>query len=245
MAKAPQQEQHRLLDLQAFDSRLQALKRRAAELAQDPGVAAAAAIGATLRAELAEADAAQEEARAALAASEQEVERVQARIEKDRKQLESGFGDSKSLMGLQHELETLAARKSELEDAELELMEALEEVGAAREQAAAASAQADAALAAEEARRDSELEAVGAERGEVQSGRDALSAELDPGLLALYEKRLAQRGIGAARLYHGASEGSGMKLAPGDLAEIKAAADDDVVYCPDSGCILVRSADWN
>ena len=52
-------------------------------------------------------------------------------------------------------------------------------------------------------------------------------------------------GVGAARLFHGKSEGSGMMLSPGDLAEVKAAADDDIVFCPDSGCILVRSAEWN
>ncbi|MDN6300811.1 MAG: DNA-binding protein, partial [Micrococcaceae bacterium] len=31
----------------------------------------------------------------------------------------------------------------------------------------------------------------------------------------------------------------------GDLAEIRAAAEDDVVSCPDSGVILVRSPEWN
>jgi predicted nucleic acid-binding Zn-ribbon protein len=35
-----------------------------------------------------------------------------------------------------------------------------------------------------------------------------------------------------------------MHLSPGDLAEIKAAAEDDIVFCPDSGCILVRSSEW-
>jgi len=73
----------------------------------------------------------------------------------------------------------------------------------------------------------------------------AFAEALDAGMLAVYEKTIARRGVGAARLFHGKSEGSGMMLSPGDLAEVKAAADDDIVFCPDSGCILVRSAEWN
>ena len=67
---------------------------------------------------------------------------------------------------------------------------------------------------------------------------------LDAGMVAVYDKTLAKRGVGAARLFHGTSEASGMKLSPGDLADIKSAAADDLVFCPDSGAILVRSDEW-
>ena len=77
------------------------------------------------------------------------------------------------------------------------------------------------------------------------SARDELAATFEPGLLAVYEKTLAKHGIGAARLFHGTSEGSGMQLSPGDLADIRKAAEDDIVFCPDSGCILVRSEEWS
>ncbi|HEY8295795.1 MAG TPA: DNA-binding protein, partial [Micrococcaceae bacterium] len=30
-----------------------------------------------------------------------------------------------------------------------------------------------------------------------------------------------------------------------DLAEIRKAPEDEIVFCPDSGAILVRSAEWN
>jgi predicted nucleic acid-binding Zn-ribbon protein len=36
-----------------------------------------------------------------------------------------------------------------------------------------------------------------------------------------------------------------MALSPGDLAAIRAAAEDEIVFCPDSGCILVRSPEWS
>jgi len=244
MAKAPQSEQHRLLDLQALDSRLVKLGRRAAALAADPEVSAASAAHAEASAAQAVVEAELNMVRKDLAAQEQEVEGVQARIDKDQKRLDSGVGTSKDLMGLQHELETLGKRKSDLEDAELELMETLDEVTARVEAATAAARESGAQLARLEAGRDAELEAVEAERAETSGQRAALAGTFEPALLALYEKTLAQRGIGAARLFHGVSEGSGIALSPGDLAEIKAAAEDAVVFCPDSGCILVRSADW-
>jgi predicted nucleic acid-binding Zn-ribbon protein len=99
-------------------------------------------------------------------------------------------------------------------------------------------------LRALEEARDSELAEIEAQRGKVQAQRSELAATFDTALLAIYERILARRGVGAARLFHGKSEGSGMQLSPGDLADISGAAPDDIVLCPDSGCILVRSGDW-
>jgi predicted nucleic acid-binding Zn-ribbon protein len=59
-------------------------------------------------------------------------------------------------------------------------------------------------------------------------------------LVALYEKQRDRYGMGAARLVGGVSLGSNMKLSPSDLSDVMAAADDDVVLCPDSGAILIR-----
>ena len=91
---------------------------------------------------------------------------------------------------------------------------------------------------------DAELAMVEAEASGLRAQRTEFAAGLEPGMLAIYEKTLARRGVGAARLFHGTSEASGMKLSPGDLAEIKGAAADDIVFCPDSGAILVRSDEW-
>jgi len=245
MAKAPQEEQHKLLELQSLDSKLTKLKRRAAELASDPAVSAALAgrneadaVRDGIAAEL-------KEAERALAASEHEVERVQTKMEKDQLRIDLGKGTARDMMALQHEIDSLTPRKAELEDAELELMEALEAVAERHAGATKAAGEAAAALADAEGARDAELDALAREREAVMAQRSGLAGSIDPALVAIYEKRLAQHGVGAARLFHGKSEGSGMQLAPGDLAEIKAAAEDDVVFCPDSGCILVRSSEWN
>lgn len=244
MAKAPASEQLRLLDLQALDSKLVQLTRRAAATAKNPDIEAmqeklGAADNDLVAASTAAADAERE-----LKRSETDVEMVQGRIDRDQARLDSGAGTSKDLTALQHELESLNKRRSDLEDVELEVMERLESAKDRRAQVQQARDGLRAELDGLEQVRDQELAAIEAEKAETAGRRKELAGTFDAGLLAVYEKTLAQRGIGAARLFHGKSEGSGMQLSPGDLAELKQAAADDIVFCPDSGCILVRSAEW-
>ena len=66
------------------------------------------------------------------ARSDADVEVVRQRIIKDQELLDSGsINDPKQLTNLQHELESLARRRTELEDVELEIMERIEGAEAA------------------------------------------------------------------------------------------------------------------
>ncbi|WP_372700049.1 zinc ribbon domain-containing protein [Arthrobacter sp. JSM 101049] len=244
MAKATPAEQLLLLDLQGLDSKIVKIDRAVKALASDPEIAAATA--AATEAEATRREVAEEygAAQQALTDSEHQVEKVQARIDKDRAQIDAGRGTARDMMALQHEIDSLTQKRGELETTELELMEAAEEVSPRLEGASAAADGTAAQLAQLERARDERGEEFAGERNDLVAQRTELAGRISAPLLALYEKRLAQHGIGAARLYHGTSEGSGMQLAPGDLAEIRAAAEDDVVYCPDSGAILVRSPEW-
>ena len=245
MAKASPADQLLLLDLQALDSKIVKIDRAVKVLAADPEIIAA---GETVAdAEAARREVAEESAAAqhALTDIEHQAEKVQTRIEKDRAQIEAGRGTARDMMALQHEIDSLTLKRGELETTELELMETAEEV-AGRLVGVTASADGTAGqLAQLERARDEKAGELAAERATLVTERTELAGRIDPTLVGMYEKRLAQRGIGAARLFHGTSEGSGMQLAAGDLAEIRAAAEDDVVSCPDSGVILVRSAEWN
>jgi uncharacterized protein len=245
MAKAPASEQLRLLDLQALDSKLTQLDRRAAAVSANADIAA-------LKEKLAAADSGlvainteASDTAMQLKRAETDVEVVQSRIDRDQQRLDSGAGSPKDLSALQNELVSLNKRRSDLEDAELEIMERLEAVRvrqAEHQQSNDALAQ---ELVALEKTRDDELAGIAAERQDVEAARTELAATFEAPLLAVYDKTRAHRGIGAARLFHGKSEGSGMQLSPGDLNEIRGAAADEIVFCPDSGCILVRSADWS
>jgi predicted nucleic acid-binding Zn-ribbon protein len=244
VAKAPQAEQLRLLDLQAKDSKLNQLQRQAATVRANPALAALAAQVAAAESELVTAATNLGDAERDLKRAEDDVQSVVTRLERDEQRLNSGTGSSKDLTALQSEVASLTRRRSDLEDVELEVMERVETARSARDDARKRSDSVQARLRELESARDEELAGIEAERAQVQAARDELAASFEPALLAVYEKTLAKRGVGAARLFHGRSEGSGMELSPGDLADISRAAEDDVVFCPDSGCILVRSAEW-
>jgi predicted nucleic acid-binding Zn-ribbon protein len=234
----------KLLELQALDAKLKSLSNRRRTIETDPRISDLQAALSVANGELGAAKMAVHDAEAELKRSEADVEQVASRIKRDEARLNSGTGLSKDLVALQSDIASLTKRLSTLEDVELEIMERLEGL---RERQAAQQKIVDdvqGSFGGIRAELDAALAEIAAEAAEVGARRSEFAAGIDAGLLALYDKTLARRGVGAARLFHGKSEGSGMQLSPGDLAEIKAAAEDDVVFCPDSGCILVRSAEW-
>ncbi|MDQ4502296.1 C4-type zinc ribbon domain-containing protein [Sinomonas sp. ASV322] len=244
MPKAPAAEQLKLLDLQALDAKLRSLDVRRKALEEDPRLSSASdALTATSRSAR-DADLAVDEAQAALVKAEDSVAQVAARIERDEARLYAG-GLSKDLQALQQDIAALSSRRSDLEDAELEILERLDGLRAEQSTAAAALAEAQTASAGLRSELDAKLAEIAEERVHVARDRADCAARIEDTLVEVYEKTLAKRGVGAARLFHGTSEGSGMALSPGDLATIRSAAADDIVFCPDSGCILVRSPEWS
>lgn len=244
MAKAAPAEQLKLLELQGLDAKLKALSNRRRVLESDPRINDLESALSVANGELGAAKMAVHDAEAELKRSEADVEQVASRIQRDEARLNSGTGLSKDLVALQSDIASLNKRLSNLEDVELEVMERLESL---RERQSTQQQIVDdvrGSFAVIRAELDAALAEIATEAAAVGAQRKDFAAGLDAGMLAIYEKTLARRGVGAARLFHGKSEGSGMQLSPGDLAEIKAAAADDIVFCPDSGCILVRSADW-
>ncbi len=244
MAKAAPGEQLRLLELQALDGKLRGLDVQAKELKQDPRLPDLHAGVTVARSDLVVLDTAVSDAQRALTKAEDDVAAVVTRLERDEAKLNSGSGLSKDLMALQSEIESLTKRRGSLEDTELENMEAFEEAtskqAAQRELVLQMQSVLDGVL--DEVR--SKLGGLKMERDATLAERAELAATFTPELLALYDRALAKYGVGAARLFHGKSEGSGMQLSAGDLVDIKKASADTIVYCPDSGAILVRSEEW-
>ncbi|RZU61435.1 zinc ribbon domain-containing protein [Zhihengliuella halotolerans] len=244
MATAAPEEQHRLLELAKLDSAVVSLRRQLREAQQDPESARVEAAEAQARANAEEARAARDAAAADLRASEAAVAKVVAHRGRDQHKLDTGAGTASDMMALSHEVETLTKRQAELEDEELALMERVEAAEAQAATAERALEAAEAARAAVESRIESATADVREQLAAAEADRAGFAATVDTSLVTLYDKAYARRGIGAARLFHGVSEGSGMQLSPGDLAEILAAPAERVVYCPDSGAILVRDPEW-
>lgn len=237
--KATPAQQQRLLDLQELDNTQARLRRRREQLPERAELAG-------LQGELTAAKDAfmavqrvLDTQNADIARLENDVETVRARRERDEALLAASTSP-KEAQALQDELEMLARRQSELEDRELELMEANESTQAEYDAAAQA-------LGAVDARRGALAEAIAdAERGIAAEAaaaaeeRRGLAAEMQGDLLDLYETTRARTGIGAARLRGNVSEASNMALAPAELTDILAAPADEIVFCPQTGAILVR-----
>jgi predicted nucleic acid-binding Zn-ribbon protein len=229
----------------ALDAKLKSLDNQTKVLNQDPRIVDLNAGLAVAQSDLVLVNTEVADLGRELTRAEDDVAQVAARITRDEAKLNSGTGLSKDLMALQSDIESLNKRRSDLEDAELEVMERLDAATARQSAQQGVVDDIKGSFDGIRAELDAALAEIDAERQATAAERAALAGTFDPALLAVYDRTLAKYGVGAARLFHGTSEGSGMQLAPGDLADIKKAADDDVVFCPDSGAILVRQAEWN
>ncbi len=244
MTKANALEQVRLLDVQALDTRLRQLAHRRRTLPEHQQLAEVEAERGRLRDRLVQVRTTVSDVQRELRKSEADVEQVRTRAARDRSRLEQGTGSAKDLQGLQHELESLARRQSDLEDVELEVMERLEQAQTEQAGLEAELAAAEERAAALTASRDAATAEVDAEVATVTTQRDDVAGGLDPALVTLYDRtRERTQGIGAAMLRHKRCEGCRMELTPVEIARIKALPDDEVVRCEECGAILVRTTE--
>ena len=239
--KASKSAQEKLLALQALDSSLIQLDHKAknlpvSKILDEKTIAHASARDLCVAAETEKSDIKHE-----LSKSEVDVEQVVSRIERDEKRLASGQGTPKELEQLQHELGSLTKRRAELEEIELEVMVRIE---ALDQRISSLSKERD-ALHEEVIKfskeKDAALEEISRAKNATTSERNALAAEIEPELLALYEKiRASADGIGAARLHAGQCQGCHLTINTADLSRISSLPEDDVVRCEECRRILVR-----
>lgn len=240
--KASPQDQARLLDLQAIDTKLQQLAHKADSLPELATLASLRTEAEAARLASVADGGALEDARAELRRVESDVEVVETRIKRDNERLEA-TSSVKDVAGLEAELTSLRKRQSDLEDIQLAVMEKVEELEAAASGSTADHERLLSSIHAAEGSRDEALAAIGGERDQLLADRAALSSALPSELVALYERQRERYGMGASHLRGGSSSASGVTLNESDMAEIRAAAPDDVILCPDSNAILVRTAE--
>jgi predicted nucleic acid-binding Zn-ribbon protein len=240
--KASPEDQALLLELQALDTKLAQLDHRAKSLPEIAELAALTKQADVLKLALAEQKGALEDIRLELTRIEADVKVVESRIARDSERLQVS-SSVKDVAGLEHELTALKKRLDDLEEIELTVMERLEtaEAGAATtadELNAVARNVEDVASA-----RDVALASITQERAEAAAARGAIESRLPADLLALYEKQRSRYGTGASLLRGGVSLASGVKLLEDEMQKIRAAAPDDVLICPSSDAILVRTGE--
>ncbi|UBQ03906.1 zinc ribbon domain-containing protein [Curtobacterium sp. TXMA1] len=240
--KAAPEDQVVLLDLQRLDNDVTRLSHRITALQKGDRLTELGATAASLRAELAAATGEVEDAERELARLESDTATAQARIERDTTMLQN-VASAKDAAGLESEMASLHRRIGDLETAELEVMEQLDVHRARVGDVESRLAQVEADRATLVAERDTEIARVEADRESAVQSRAAVAAKVPADLLALYDRQRARYGFGASLLQGGVSTASGVTLTNSDLQDIRRAAPDDVVLCPDSDAILVRTAE--
>ena len=236
-------DQQKLLALAAEDVALAQLAHRARTLPELAAVDAAREAQRTLsddvvRAETEVRDLDREQKRL-----EADVETVRAREARDQSRIDAG-ATAKEITGLQHELESLKRRQSDLEDQVLELMERRETADAAlaTAQGGLAGAQADQERA--EQQRDAALADIADGTSRHRATRAEIAGTVPADLLKLYDRVAQQTGsTGAAHLHARRCEGCRIEFYGTELATYRNADPHTVLRCENCGRILVRNAE--
>jgi uncharacterized protein len=240
--KASPEDQELLLDLQAIDTKLQQLAHRAKSLPEHVSLQQLASESATLQLLLSEQKGVLEDARIELKRVESDVKVVETRIARDTERLQAS-SSTKDVAALEQELAALGKRQFDLEEIELTVMERVEEQDAVVGEIADQVATLQGRSADLEAARDASMKVIDAETSNAEANRAAIAAKVPDDLLALYEKQRTRYGTGASMLRGGVSSASGVKLDENEMRVIRTAAPDDVLMCPDSSAILVRTSE--
>lgn len=236
---ASPENQRILLDIADLDRRIAQAERARTQPAQGARITELVALRQEQLRELTALTGVRDDIRTELQRLESDVAVVEQRRNRDAERLATAT-NPKDAQALEHELASLARRQSDLEDAELDVMSRLEEAEAAvstqqallvttTEEGTALTSQAKAAVAAA-----TELGA------QLARDRAAVSESVPADLLAEYTRR-AKNSAGAALLTRGTCEGCRMMLPGTDLNDIRNAPEQQVVFCPECGCILVRT----
>jgi predicted nucleic acid-binding Zn-ribbon protein len=239
--KASPAEQASLLELQELDTRLRQLDHRAKTLPQIAELTALAGDTDSLRREMATVNGTLEDAKIELGRIESDVAVVEARIARDTERLQAS-SSVKDVAGLESELAGLTRRRGELEEIELTLMERVDAIEGTLRELTAKNSELQGRVSEIEADRALAAEMVASERTQVASSRASIASRVPADLTELYQRQRDRYGLGASLLQGGTSSASGIKLNEHDMAIIRAAAPDDVLLCPESSAILVRTA---
>jgi predicted nucleic acid-binding Zn-ribbon protein len=231
-----------LLEVQQLDTTADQLRHRLETLPERARVAEAETSLAAVEARRADADGRRAEVRREQKRHEDEVATVEEKVAHVDAQLYGGTITSpKELEALQHELDTLRSRQTDLEDLVIEQMELAEPIDEELVAIAAEAAAAEQERTAAGAELDAAVEAISTELSGVEQERVQRTESVPADLVSTYEAiRARSGGVGAARLTGNRCEGCHLAIPSADLDAIRHAPADEVITCPECSRILVR-----
>lgn len=228
-----------LLPVQAADLRLAQLAHRRAQLPEHAASAAAMKALDTARSEAKRLAKRQGDITSEIERLEKRGKELDAKKAKYDAQLKSVVV-MREVEALQHEIATINAEHSSLDDSELALLDENESLDAtlaaahtALPELEASAANAAATLAAALSEVDRDIAAAHDERARLAAGCDAES-------LALYEQvRARMTSAAVAEIVKGSCGGCRTALSPKEQAELKKVVDTPEARCPYCSCLLV------
>lgn len=170
-----------------------------------------------------------------------EARSLEAKAKEVEARMYSGeISSPRELQAMQADVEQLQRHQRDVENRELGVMEQREPL----DTELATLADQQSALAAElETLQGSLADAEQVIDAEMQVERDAravLTVDLDPNLVAAYERRRdTVQGVGAARLVGHTCQGCHLSIPAIEAEQIKKAPEGSIAYCDNCGCILV------
>jgi uncharacterized protein len=229
-----------LLALQRIDTAVDQANHRKAHLAERTAHQQAASDVAALEARLGSFGLQRTALEAQQAELEERIGVASSRIGEIEKRIKI-MSTPREITALEHERESLSAKRTALEDTELEVMESLESIAndeaTIAEQALARRGdldQAALALSAAETAATTDLRVLTTERA-------AVVATIDPALLSRYESmRTRFAGVAVATIEHAHCTGCRLQVSPSELERIRAEPADALVACEQCGRLLAR-----
>ncbi len=173
-----------------------------------------------------------------LTRAETDLKLVEGRIAKDETRLQQS-SNQKDVQGMQSELQSLAKRKGELEDAELVLLERKDEILANLKTIELERAEIQRTLEVLENEQTSGLAKLNSGQQLLREDRARNLGLLTAELSEHYEK-LFSRGVGVGRLDGLICDACGMTLSGDSIDAARNTPADELAHCGECGAILVR-----
>jgi predicted nucleic acid-binding Zn-ribbon protein len=229
----------RLLELQDLEIAVEKLKQQMTELASGKALEnlrdQILAISAQLTTARSKVEELERDQRRAL----EDLRLVEERIKRDKEKL-SKTAVSRDALGIQHELETLNKRKSELEDSEIFILEQLEGNGIELTELLTKKAELEQEFQSQKNQMQVDLENMKSRLKSDSEGVAALRNKLPDELIGLFDKKKS-RGVAVGRMVRNTCGACNMGLTASAAHEILAQPSDELVTCPECAAILVRS----
>jgi predicted nucleic acid-binding Zn-ribbon protein len=230
-----------LLVLQEHDAALDRLTHRRETLPERAVLARNEAEAATLAAQIRAVTAQRDELAQEEKRLDDEASSLREKAGEVEAKMYSGTVSSpRELQAMQADVDQLRRHERTLEGRELELMESLEPIDAELVRLGTQRATIAAERKAVGATLENAEGAIDEEIAEEQKARDALAGDLEPALIAEYERRRARaQGVGVARLVGNTCQGCHLSIPASEVDAMRRAPEGSISYCDNCGCILV------